>query len=128
MGGDGRGGRGGRQTLRRHHALYAHVRRPATSKAAWPLDLGRVWETARVRLNGRDLGTLWCPPFIVNLDALQPTANRIEIEVTNLATNLIADLDRRKVPLEIFQEINIVGRDYEPLDAAGWPLRELTPR
>ncbi len=115
---------------------------PATPKAAWQLDLGRVRESARVRLNGHDLGTLWCPPFIVKLDALQPTGNQLEIEVTNLATNRIADLDRRKVPWKIFQEINIVSRDYKPLDATAWPprdsgllgpitlhpLRELTPR
>jgi hypothetical protein len=31
------------------------------------IDLGTVKETARVRLNGRDLGVVWCPPWRVDL-------------------------------------------------------------
>ena len=36
--------------------------RPRRDADDWLLDLGRVAETARVRLNGRDLGTLWSRP------------------------------------------------------------------
>ena len=38
------------------------------ARQAWQLDLGRVHESARVRLNGRDLGTLIGPGFRVTLD------------------------------------------------------------
>ena len=31
----------------------------------WLLGLGRVCESARVKVNGLDAGALWCPPFEV---------------------------------------------------------------
>ncbi|HXN36125.1 MAG TPA: glycosyl hydrolase, partial [Opitutaceae bacterium] len=50
------------------------------------LDLGRVADSARVRLNGRDIATLWCAPFGVEVGGfLQPGENTLEIEVTNVA-------------------------------------------
>jgi hypothetical protein len=52
------------------------------------LDLGEVHAFARVRLNGRDLGVLWKPPFEVDItDAARPGDNRLEIELTNLWPN-----------------------------------------
>lgn len=67
------------------------------SAARARLDLGRVHETARIRLNGRDLGTLFCPPFAVVVEGIRPRDNVLEVEVTNLAANRIRDLDRRRV-------------------------------
>ena len=57
------------------------------------LELGEVHNLASVRLNGRDLGVLWDPPFRVEIsDALLPGTNHLEIEVTNLWVNrLIGD-------------------------------------
>jgi len=90
----------------------------------WLLDLGQVAETARVRLNGRDLGTLWCPPFrIATFPALREGTNSLQIEVTNLAANRIRDLDLRGVTWKYFHDANVLGRDYRPLDASSWPLR-----
>jgi hypothetical protein len=40
------------------------------ASGAW-LDLGRVCQSARVRLNGRDLGTAFAPPFRVLVENLQ---------------------------------------------------------
>jgi len=52
------------------------------------LDLGNVQVMAQVKLNGHDLGTLWEPPFRVNLtDKLSPGANTLEIRVANLWLN-----------------------------------------
>lgn len=59
----------------------------------WRLDLGRVKNLAEVSLNGVSLGTLWCPPFTVDVTrALKTGANRLSVKVTNLWPNrLIGD-------------------------------------
>ena len=57
------------------------------------LDLGVVKNFAQVKVNGRDLGILWKPPFRVDVTGiLRPGRNRVEVQVTNLWTNrLIGD-------------------------------------
>jgi hypothetical protein len=57
------------------------------------LDLGTVHEIAQVRLNGRDLGIFWKPPFRIDLTGIaKPGANQLEVSVTNLWVNrLIGD-------------------------------------
>jgi hypothetical protein len=91
------------------------------------LDLGRVCQSARVRLNGKDLGTLITPPFRVVVGNLKPAGNVLEVEVTSVSANRIRDLDRR-VPAgagwKIFKDINIVNVNYRPFNAADWPLTE----
>ena len=47
-----------------------------------------------------------------------------EVDVTNLAANRIADMDRRKVKWKYFYDANVVGRNYRPFDASKWPLFE----
>jgi hypothetical protein len=86
------------------------------------LDLGDVRQSARVKLNGKDYGTLITPPFRVVVDNLKPTGNRLELEVTSVSANRIRDLDRRGVQWKIFKDINIVNVNYHPFDASNWPL------
>jgi hypothetical protein len=100
---------------------------PATAIATndWSLDLGKVCDGARVTLNGHDLGTLISAPFTIQLsNILRSGHNQLIVDVTNLAANRIADMDRRGVKWKIFHEINFVGRDYHPFDASHWPLRD----
>jgi hypothetical protein len=52
------------------------------------LDLGRVEVMARAKLNGKDLGILWKPPFVVDVtDVARPGANLLEVQVVNLWIN-----------------------------------------
>jgi hypothetical protein len=86
------------------------------------LDLGEIAHTAKVRLNGKPAGTCWAPPHRLDLSGLlEKDKNVLEVEVTNLAANRIADLDRRKVEWKAFHEINFVNIDYKPFEAAPWP-------
>ncbi|MGO8743253.1 MAG: glycosyl hydrolase [Limisphaerales bacterium] len=98
-------------TLKREHQTYF-------------LDLGKVCQSARVRVNGKDYGTLITPPFRVVADNLKPTGNQLEVEVTSVSANRIRDLDRRGVPWKIFKDINIVNVNYRPFNAADWPLTD----
>jgi len=98
---------------------------PAIAAEDWLLDLGDVRESARVRLNGEDLGTLVALPFRIRLGkALHEGTNRLEIEVTNLSANRIRDLDLRKVDWKIMKDINIVTVNYQPFDASRWPIEK----
>ena len=74
-------------------------------------------------MNGREVETLIAPPFSLSVGQyLRSGKNTLEIDVTNLAANRIADLDRRKVDWKYFYDTNVVNRRYRPLDASGWPL------
>ncbi len=88
--------------------------RPAGNAPAWRLDLGRVADSARVRLNGREIAGLIQAPFrvIVPRDRLR-ARNTLEVLVTNLAANRIADLDRRDPSWKRFYNINYPARFAE---------------
>ena len=52
------------------------------------LDLGTVNDMARVRLNGKTLGVVWCAPWRVDIsDALRHGENVLEIDVANRWAN-----------------------------------------
>jgi hypothetical protein len=99
-------------------------RQSAIGNRQFFLDLGDVRQSARVRVNGQDYGTLITPPFRVVVDNLKPTGNTLEVEVTSVAANRIRDLDRRGVPWKVFRDINIVDINYKPFDASHWPLTD----
>ena len=99
--------------------------KPAVEAGDWLLDLGRVCESARVYVNGHYVQTLFSIPFKAAIgDYLCDGENTLEVEVTNLAANRIADLDRRKVDWKKFYDINFVNNQYQPFDASNWPLMD----
>ncbi|HEY6845238.1 MAG TPA: glycosyl hydrolase [Terracidiphilus sp.] len=67
-------------TLPGGHAVYLHFT--------------GVREIARVRVNGRDAGTVWSLPYTIRVDTLlRPGRNLLEVETTNLWPNrIIGDL------------------------------------
>ena len=123
--------------------------RPTTDGAtAHRLDLGEVAASARIRLNGREIAGLVQAPWRVVIPATDLLdENTLEISVTNLAANRIADLDRRGAPWKKFYNVNMPARLRENagpdglFTAAHWaprasgllgpvtltPLRALTP-
>ena len=83
---------------------------PAKDRAYW-LDLGDLKNIAEVKLNGKDLGILWKPPFRVDVtDALRDGSNELDIRVTNLWPNrLIGD---EQLPED---------REWDGLHLKAWP-------
>ena len=89
--------------------------------ADWELILGDVRESARVRINGVEVTTLWAVPFRCNVGKyLRPGENTLEVEVTNLPANRISDMDKQGVKWRIFKDINIAALGYKKGDYAGW--------
>ncbi|MDR1223802.1 MAG: glycosyl hydrolase family 2 [Tannerella sp.] len=94
---------------------------PALQADEWVLDLGDVRESARVIINGRYAGTCWAVPFRIKAgDYLNGGVNRIELEVTNLPANRIADYERRGINWRIFKDINLVDINYKKTGYGHW--------
>jgi alpha-L-rhamnosidase len=97
----------------------------------WTLDLGRVAESARVRLNGNELGVLINAPYRIRIPKeLLKEQNTLEVAVSNLMTNRVIDLDRRGVNWKKFYNTNMPARRRENagpdglFTAARWTPRE----
>ena len=84
------------------------------------LDLGDIQDVgiAKIKLNGKDLGIVWTPPFRVNVTGLLKKKNNIlEIEVTNSWRNRLVG-DRGKPQNERFTKTNVtIKPEWELLDA-----------
>ena len=74
------------------------------------LDLGDVRESAHVYINGRDAGIAFCAPFQLSVGKyLRAGSNTIEIDVTGLAANYVAEMDRQGFVWRIFKNANIAN-------------------
>ena len=85
------------------------------------LDLGTVFgATARVRLNGRDLGIVWCAPWRVKIPegVLKEAGNVLEIDVTNTWRNRLIG-DELEPPDVAFAKAPYPGGDMM-LSYPGW--------
>ncbi len=103
-----------------------NFRRPATNSDAWQLQLGKVFNSVRVTLNGKELATLIGPDYSVIIDkSLILENNTLELKVSNLMANRIAYLDRNKIGWKKFYNVNMAARLKENnknglFDASHW--------
>ncbi|MCU0748621.1 MAG: hypothetical protein MUF13_03645 [Akkermansiaceae bacterium] len=74
-------------------AVYSNTFMLSDTGKPLTLDLGKVDIMARVKLNGKDLGILWKPPYRIDISkAARAGKNQLEISVVNLWVNrLIGD-------------------------------------
>jgi hypothetical protein len=87
----------------------------------WSLDLGDVRESARIRINGKEVTTLFAVPFRTMVGRyLKPGKNILEVEVTNLPANSISEYDRQGIPWRKFKDINVVGINYTKGTYSHW--------
>ena len=88
--------------------------KPSGDAKEWLLDLGDLYSTAEVRLNGQLLTTLIGPGFKVSFPSSRLKAsNTLEVIVSNLMANRIAYMDRNNLPWKIFYNTNMPARRRE---------------
>jgi len=105
--------------------------RPSLDVDFWWIDLGTVYDSARVMLNGQDIGTLIGEPYRIRVpdESLKPH-NVLTVEVSNLMANRMAHLDQQGVAYKKFYNINFPARKRENrgadglFSAADWKPRE----
>lgn len=106
-------------------ACYTYRFRLSAKADEWLLSLGDVRESARVRINGQEVATLWALSYSCLVGRyLKPGENVLEVEVTNLPANRIAEMDRRQVPWRKFKDINVATINYKKGTYAHWQPME----
>ena len=100
----------------------------ATSQRLF-LDLGDVRNIAVVRLNGKELGTLWIAPWRIEITgAAKPGVNKLEVEVVNTWNNrLVGDFEQPEDKMLTSITTKAINKNT-PLMPAGLlgPVRVLT--
>lgn len=67
------------------------------------IDLGKIKYCCIVEVNGREVGSLFAPPFLaeIPLEALSEGKNYLSVTIYNTAANVYASTDFDDVPLEV---------------------------
>jgi hypothetical protein len=88
-----------------------NFKRPSGSASKYVLDLGKVFESAEVLINGNKIATLIGPDYSVTIAGnILQLENSLEIKVANSMANRIIDLDKRKVFWKKFNNTNFPSR------------------
>ncbi len=88
---------------------------PELKNEMFRLDLGEVHESAKIILNGKEVGTLIGPVYEIDFssDMLKENENILEIDVSNLMVNRIIDLEKQDVMWKKFYNVNFPARLQE---------------
>ncbi|MEO7309704.1 MAG: glycosyl hydrolase [Chitinophagaceae bacterium] len=88
-----------------------HFQKPSEKSAQYVLDLGKVYESAQVILNGKKIATLIGPVYSVVInDKDLKASNQLEIRVSNSMANRIIDMDKKKIVWRKFNNTNMPAR------------------
>lgn len=95
-------------------------KKPSGENGFYRIDLGKVACSARITLNGKELATLISPPYSVDIPAseLNPE-NTLEVAVSNLMGNRIADMERKGEKYKIFYNTNFPAKEAANRGADG---------
>lgn len=105
-------------------------KKPKGKADAWLLDLGKVNESARVMLNGKEIAVLIGPGFKVVIDNKQlKSSNTLEVRVSNLMANRISYMDRNNIEWKKFYNVNFNARMPQNtknriFDASSWQPKD----
>jgi hypothetical protein len=87
------------------------------------LQLDKLYESARVIVNGKDAGIVWSLPYELKIGKyIKQGENKISIEVCNLMANRIRQMDKNGEVWRNYHEINFVNINYKPFDASNWKV------
>ncbi|HUN03818.1 MAG TPA: glycoside hydrolase, partial [Niabella sp.] len=88
------------------------------------LKLDKIYESARVIINGKDAGIVWSLPFEILVGKyLKEGKNSIRFEVCNLMANRIRNMDKNGEVWRNYHEINFVNINYKNFDASSWKIQ-----
>jgi hypothetical protein len=105
-------------------AVYSTSFTLKNKAADYLLQLDKLYESARIIINGNDAGLIWSLPFETKIGKyLQAGSNTISIEVCNLMANRIRNMDRNGEVWRNYHEINFVNINYKNFNASGWKVQ-----
>lgn len=97
-----------------------NFKKPAGTAKQYLLDLGKVYESAELFINGKKTASLIGPDYTVVIDAVSLKAmNTLEVKVSNSMANRIIDMDKRNVFWKKFNNTNFPARFPQNRGAAG---------
>ena len=87
------------------------------------MQLDKLYESARIIINGKDAGLIWSLPYELKVGKfLKEGKNTISIEVCNLMANRMRNMDRNGEVWRNYHEINFVNINYKNFDASNWKV------
>ena len=80
----------------------------------WTLNLGKVGDIAEVIVNGKNVGTVWMQPYLIDItSALKPGLNDLTILVTNTLINYVSGLkELPEVPEDLRSTFGVTNDSY----------------